>query len=157
GQVVVTGMANGTATICEATTGKLLHVLPGKTDAAHRDQIQSAAFSPDDKWIVTASDVQTAKIWERATGDLKSTMRHKAGVYAAAFTEDGTVVTVDQQKKVTTWDWQKAIALFDWSEPVTEVVGTSFSRNGRWLFTTDQHGRTTVMDTAARKTVHGFN
>ena len=36
--------------------------------SGHTDWVTSAAYSPDGKHIVTASDDQTARIWDAATG-----------------------------------------------------------------------------------------
>jgi WD40 repeat protein len=156
GRLVITGMANGTATICDAATGKVLHILPGPNDAGHKDHISSVEFSHDDKWIVTASGDKTAKIWDSATGALKSTLLHATGVFAAAFTLDDTVVTVDENKNIKTWDWAKGVVLFDWTEHGGEIVGTAFSPDGKWLVTIDRDGSAKVMDTAARAVSHAW-
>src|ERR1700675_357112 len=44
-------------------TGKKIMILRG-----HRDSVSSAAFSPDDSRIVTASYDKTVCIWDAATG-----------------------------------------------------------------------------------------
>lgn len=44
-------------------TGVLLHVYIG-----HTDDVNACAFSPDERFILSASSDHTARIWETATG-----------------------------------------------------------------------------------------
>ena len=58
-----------------------------------RDEVRSAAFSPDGTRVVTASIDETARVWDAATGKpLGEPMRHEGGVDSAAFSPDGTRV-----------------------------------------------------------------
>ena len=49
--------------VWEASTGKGVAVLQG-----HLGPVKSAVFSPDGKWVVTASDDKVARVWEASTG-----------------------------------------------------------------------------------------
>jgi WD40 repeat protein len=75
-----------------------MKVLPGP--------IHFAAFSPDGRQIVTASDDHTARIWDTATGTETQVLRgHESRVLSAAFSPDGTrVVTVALDETVRIWD-----------------------------------------------------
>ena len=67
----------------------------------------SAAFSPDGKRIVTASDDKTARVWDAASGKpigepLKG---HEDLVWSAAFSPDGKrIVTASQDETARIWD-----------------------------------------------------
>ena len=50
--------------------------------SGHTDSVLSAAYSPDGKTIVTASDDQTARIWDAATGqEVRPLTGHTDAVY----------------------------------------------------------------------------
>ncbi len=58
--------------------------------SGHLDQIQAAAFSPDDRWIATSSSDLTFRIWEVATGKLiRSFVADDYECRSLAFTPDG--------------------------------------------------------------------
>lgn len=54
--------------------------------------IQDAAFSPDGSRVVTASQDETARIWDAATGRQIAVLRNGGLVKSAAFTPDGSRV-----------------------------------------------------------------
>ena len=58
---------NRTATIWDAELGTQLLELKG-----HRNTVRSAAFNADGTRIVTASDDQTAKVWDAQTASSSS-------------------------------------------------------------------------------------
>ncbi|MDR3232099.1 MAG: hypothetical protein LBT46_00250, partial [Planctomycetaceae bacterium] len=56
----------------------------------HTDTVRSAAFSPDGTKIVTASEDNTARIWDAATGkELQKLEGHTHYVWSAVFSPDG--------------------------------------------------------------------
>jgi WD40 repeat protein len=87
--------------IRNGATGKLLHQLIG-----HTSQVPSAQFSPDGKYIVSASDDGTAKIWEASTGKLLQDLKgHTNWVTSAQFSPDGkSILTTSLDHKTMLWD-----------------------------------------------------
>jgi len=68
GKKVVTGSGDKTARIWDANSGKELKRLGGTSFFGqmngHRDVVESAAFSPDGKKVVSGSWDKTARIWD---------------------------------------------------------------------------------------------
>jgi WD40 repeat protein len=71
----------------------------------HSGSIESLTFSPNGESLVTASDDETARIWDASTGRSLAELRgHGAIVESAAFTPDGkTVVTGGDDGTIRVW------------------------------------------------------
>jgi WD40 repeat protein len=65
--------------------------------------LKSAMFSPDGRFVVTASDDQTARVWDAATGKEVIPLRHKSSVLFAEMTPDGRHVATASDT-VRIWD-----------------------------------------------------
>lgn len=75
------------ATLLDLTTGQKLEL------SGHTRQIGSAAFSPDGRRILTASQDRTARLWDAVTGRQVMMLREHSGwVNKAQFSADGTSV-----------------------------------------------------------------
>ncbi|MBF0313452.1 MAG: hypothetical protein HQK52_08545 [Oligoflexia bacterium] len=74
----------------------------------HTNSVRSANFSPDGKWIVTASWDNTAKLWE-SDGTFVATLEgkpngHTKVVNSANFSPDGKgIVTASDDKTAKLW------------------------------------------------------
>ncbi|MGQ0628392.1 MAG: protein kinase domain-containing protein, partial [Phycisphaerales bacterium] len=72
----------------------------------HTQWVNSAAFSPDGRRIVTASNDNTARVWDAATGVSGAELKgHPESVTSAAFSPDGSrIVTTSHDNTARVWD-----------------------------------------------------
>ena len=84
----------------------------------HGDRVRSAAFSPDGRWLLTASRDGDARIFDAATGTQVRVLSAGSGaVHDAVFTADGrTVLTAGDDGVVRVWDAASGA-------PLRELVG----------------------------------
>ena len=90
------------------TDDRTLRLLTG-----HTDLIRTLAFSPDGTAIVTASADRTARVWDAATGSVRSVLHgHTDTVIAAAFVADGSrIVTASADGSTRFWHARSGTAL----------------------------------------------
>jgi len=76
------------------------------TLSGHSADINSVAFSPDGRLVVTASADGTARVWDTAFGATRAELRgHSGSVNSAAFSPDGKfIVTAGNDATVRLWD-----------------------------------------------------
>ena len=91
---------------CKMRTGHDIFTLRG-----HADVVETAMFSTNDKWIVTASVDETAMMWCGRTGRCVRTFcGHQASVWTAAFSSSGAlVVTCSSDATAKCWSTKSRI------------------------------------------------
>ena len=74
-------------------------------------RVNSACYSPDDRYVLTANDDGSARLWDAKTGELVQTFGGKDGhvdrVTCAVFSPDGKYVLTgggDKDKTAILWD-----------------------------------------------------
>ena len=121
----------------------------------HNDFVNSAAFSPDGKYVVTASGDHTARIWDAMTGKpVTEPLWHDYFVQSATFSPDGKyVVTASCDNTARIWDAQTG-------KPVTEplrhgssVQSAAFSPDSKYVVTASYDDTARVWDAMTGKPV----
>ena len=84
--------------------GAILHLAPKVVQLwTHEGTVNDAAFSPDGRWVVSASDDRTARLWDSQTGEPGPILPHTNEVKRVRFSPDGARVLTIAGKRARLW------------------------------------------------------
>lgn len=103
----------------------------------HTKEISTIDYSPDGKYIITASDDNTAVLWEAASGKLLYKLQeHSSRVTSAKFNSDGKyIVTTSFDRYAIIWDVMTGKLLFKLPGHKSEIYYAEFSPDGKYVVT----------------------
>ncbi|MBV9454826.1 MAG: PD40 domain-containing protein, partial [Rubrobacter sp.] len=119
----------------------------------HDDKVNAVAFSPDSKYLATASSDKTACVWEAATGDEVKCVSHKGPVNSVAFSpKDGKyIATASDDGTARIWNATTGKEETS-SSPIKpggkKAYGVAFSSDGKHLATASDDGNPRIWDTS---------
>ncbi len=142
--VVASGSGDGNARIFEVQTGKLVRSFFGGSTLG----MNSAAFSPDGKTIITASIDKIVRLWDVQTGrELRKFIGHTDNVWTASFSPDGrTIATASADGTVRLWDTQTGQELRRLVGHTAGVENVVFSPDGKYLLSASDDGTALLWD-----------
>ncbi|PVH71314.1 hypothetical protein DL98DRAFT_521125, partial [Cadophora sp. DSE1049] len=106
-----------------------------RTLEGHSGPVNSVAFSPDGKQVVSGSYNNMVQLWDAATGAALQTLKgHSSAVNSVAFSPDGKqVVSGSYDKTVRLWDAATGAALQTLEGHSSSVNSVAFSPDGKQL------------------------
>lgn len=129
------------------------------TLGSHRDIVNSIAFSPDGKYLVSGSDDYTVKLWDVSSKRHQSTLSHvtdryRSQIKAVTFSPDGQKF-VSAGLHVKIWDIHtlreiQTIRHNDW------IFAVAYSSDGKYLAMGDTSGQITVRNLQTQKDITQF-
>lgn len=121
----------------------------------HENAVNGVAFSPDSRFVVTASSDKTARVWEVDTGMLLAELRgHTGKVNSAAFSPDGKlIITASDDATVRLWDASNYMSVGTLEGHTVEVYSAQYSPDGRLIVTASADGVARVWNADTKQLV----
>jgi WD40 repeat protein/tRNA A-37 threonylcarbamoyl transferase component Bud32 len=100
----------------------------------HSNGVQSVAFTPDGRHVVSGSHDQTIKVWAADTGAVVRTFRgHTEPVRCVAVAPDGRVASGSPDRTIRLWDTRQEIGPRVLCRQKDWIYGVAFSPDGRLM------------------------
>ena len=124
----------------------------------HTGFINSAVFSPDGKYVVTASADLTARLWDAASGkELRQFVSHTDWVEDVAYSPDGKyVVTSSDDSTVRLWDAATGKQLRQFAGTTDRTFHVLFSPDGKYVLSGSRDGTVHLWETETGTLVRVF-
>jgi WD40 repeat protein len=137
----------------KAINGTELFKPKERFDITHKDIVRSATFSPDGKYVVTASNDGTAKIFEVATKKELFEITHDSVVNSAEFSPDGKyIVTASDDGIAKVYEVATQTKIFSiLHDKYKFVTSATFSPDSKFVVTVSDDKTAKIYDVKTHK------
>ncbi|MFH0992113.1 MAG: caspase family protein [bacterium] len=124
----------------------------------HTNGLTSAVFSRDEKYVLTGSWDNTAKLWDASTGrEIRTFAGHSERIWSVAISPDGRyVATGSYDKTAKIWETSTGKELRVLTGHKDEVHSVSFSPDGQYLATGSCDKTAKLWETSTGREVKSF-
>ena len=132
--IASSGSSDGTIQLWDVNTGKQLNTLKG-----HTEIVNTLAFSPDGKTLVSGSRDDTLRIWDPNSGRmLRKLSGHSNDIKSVVFSHDGKMLASgSKEATVRLWDAETGRFLPTLRGHFWGIEAVAFSPNGKTVVTAD--------------------
>ena len=122
----------------------------------HTKLVNSAFYSTDGKYIVTASGDNSARVWDSCTGNLMHVLKgHTDNVVYACFSPDGyDIVTVSADHSAGIWDAYSGSCTHILNGHKETVLSACYSSDGKYIVTTSHDNNACIWDAYSGALIH---
>lgn len=105
----------------------------------HENIVSMTSYSPNRKYILTASDDKTSKLWSVKSGECLYVKTHDEIINSLCFSPDGKyIVTASPDKTVRLWSAESGECLMTINEDDSALIAT-FNSDGKSVITISDH------------------
>lgn len=124
----------------------------------HTRSINSLAFSPDGRLLVSASDDHTVKLWEVVTGrELRTFNGHKAQINKVLFHPNGEwIVSASSDHDIKVWEVATGKLLKTYTIPEYTIMSLAMDPTGNYLAAGSYGDSVYVFNTKADSILYGL-
>ena len=134
---------------------------PGKLyfSTGHEVSVNSAVFSPDGQYILTASADQTARLWEKASGKQIMTYHgHEGPVNSAVFSPDGEhILTASDDQTARLWERSSGKQIMTYRGHEFWVTSAVFSPDGEYILTASHDNTARLWERESGKNIMTYH
>ena len=124
----------------------------------HTKSINSVAFSPDGKLLISGSSDHSLKLWEIETGrELRAFIGHKGAVNQVFFHPNGEwVISASSDSEIRFWEVQTGQLIKTYKIPDQNIISIAIDPSGKYLAAGTYGDSVKVFNTLADSVIYSF-